>query len=204
MAQKMAINDPLSVPFALSLAQSYADMGLSGYNRLGEAFHVAQNSGEKLTEAVTTGAVSSAMTLAFSAELFVKVLHFQRSGVYPRGHDLAVLINGFPEELQASLEARYNEIVDKKPNILSLRYEMFEGEGAPPSSELIPRVADRFEEAIALASPLFVKLRYLYEEVTPGFCADIDFRWLIFLIEACRLEIDQFAGPGKITYKQSV
>lgn len=207
--RKNALNDPLSIVLALPLAQAYAHMGLRDYNEFSAMFEAAKEKNIPIPPDATTRAIATAMVLAFSAELFLKIMHFQRTGIYPQGHSLMELVEKLPNDARRSLKNRYEECVARTPKLLHLRYELFVNEPPPmPPANEHNRPPENwpghtFEEAIALASPLFVKLRYLYEEVTVGFSANVDFSWLIFLVDALGTEVLSYQdGPMKITFNK--
>lgn len=205
------MSDPLSITVALPLARAYADLGLASYNKIAQAFEEAQQCRAGLPEEVTIEAIAAAMLLSFAAELYLKILGFQRNGKYPRRvHDFLALVENLPPQVRTEVKARYEQQVANKINLLKFRYE-FAVHSSPPepiSPEVIqgPVPPDDweghvFEEAIALASPLFVKLRYLHEKMTDGFTTEIDFRWLIFLVDALQMTIYSYKdGNLKITY----
>lgn len=198
---------PLSFMFALPMARAYADLGLVAYNKLAIAFEQAQAEQKSFSNEVMTESIAAAMVLSFAAELFIKVLAYQRTGEYPRGHDLTSLIEKVPEDVRRKIKSGYEGRVARNVNVLKFEYKFAVNstEPTPPAVFQGPTPPDdwpghTFEEAIALASPLFIKLRYLYEEVTDGFIAVIDFRWLIYLVDALQVEIYTYTdGNVKIT-----
>jgi hypothetical protein len=59
---------------------------------------------------------------------------------------------------------------------------------------------DHLADAIKYSADLFVKLRYLHEDVRVGFAASIDFQSVIFLVEALRASVAGYRG-GTLTVK---
>lgn len=199
-------NDLTSFPIVLALAQGFADLGLGGYNRFAEDFRQSQEEGKQLSHDSVESAIPAATVLAFAAELFLKALSFQRTGTYPYGHDLNALVRALPESARDGLKKRYEGFVEQKRNLLKIKVEML-GHSPPEPPPSIPIgtdtrwAGDTFEQAIKIASPLFKKLRYLYEEVTVGFASEVDFLVLLFIVDALRLEISQYKdGDAKITW----
>jgi hypothetical protein len=205
----ISAKDMMSFAFALPLAQGYADLGLNGYNRFAEAFQRSQDDRVALRQEEFMRAIAPAMVLAFATEIYAKVLIFQRTGTYPRGHQLTKLVRKMPPDTLVSLTRRYNDCVERPGRPLKLTYKIDVNRVSDPAAFVLldgsGPLGDDFEKAIAGASPLFEQLRYLHEEVTCGFSTDIDFSWLLYLLDAIRSEVLQFQdGEVKITVEGGV
>jgi hypothetical protein len=192
----------ISLAIALPLAMGYADLGLNGYNEFANAFQRSQDDGVLLSQEECIKAVAPAMVLAFAIEIFAKVLVFQRTGNYPRGHKLAQLIQCLPSSAHRSLKKNYKRCMDRPGRPLKLTYQINRYKVAN-MQELTPlgdggSLGDHFEMAVAKASPLFAELRYLFEKVEIGFKADIDFSWLLYLLDAIRTEVFEYK-QGEVT-----
>jgi hypothetical protein len=192
----------MSILAALQLAKGYADLGHRGYLELNEAFERGFSDSDSLPTGVGMRAIAAAMVFSFAIEIYLKTLAFQCTGTYSGGHMLRDLADKLPFDVRKKIALKYQEQVKQKTNLLKLSYhfsmrETDESRSAPAAKNIKSSLDQwpgcTFDEAIELASPLFVKLRYLYEEVTDGFTADVDFRWLIFLLEAVRSQIHENA-----------
>jgi hypothetical protein len=194
----------MSFVLALPLAQGYADLGLNGYNRFAEAVQQAQTLGLELSAEERMKAIAPAMVLAFAIEAFFKVLVFQRTGKYPRGHELKKMIRKLPADCLTSLERRYSKCVERPGRPLKITFRIGSDTTSNSSwnglTDQDGLLGDDFETAVKNASPLFDELRYLFENVTEGFSADIDFSWLLYLLDAIRWEVLDFK-EGEIQFK---
>ncbi|WP_426805412.1 hypothetical protein [Stenotrophomonas sp. SrG] len=179
--QSDSLVDPFSIALAVPLAQAYADMGLRQYNELAEMY---KSNMEGSTNFIIDGsaAIASATVLALSAELLLKIANFQATGRYPKGHDLAALVRSLPSEQTDFLSSAYSQLVAANPNLLSFKIQLLPSGTESPAGPGETRAPMTFDDAVAQAAPLFVKLRYLYEQVTKGFDSTIDFRGLLPLV----------------------
>lgn len=173
--------DPFSISLAVPLAQAYADMGLRQYNVLAETFGTNVQGATNVT-LDGSAAIAAATVLALAAELLLKIANFQATGRYPKGHDLAALMRLLPADQTQFLNAAYDKYVTENERILSFRVQLLPPGTAAPSEVEENRVPMTLDDALSQAAPLFVKLRYLYEEVTQGFDSTIDFRCLLPLV----------------------
>ena len=189
--------DPRALVLAIPLAQGFADLGLVGYNQFANRFVGAQNKVSVLSPNDTALAVAAVTNMALAAELFVKIFLYQATGAYATGHDLAELEDQLPIDCRALLERSFERAMARKPNLLRLDLQLFEGEPPEPQTAAsINHVAD----AIKYSADLFVKLRYLHEDVRAGFAASIDFQSIIFLVEALKASVADYNG-GNLTVK---
>lgn len=179
--QSDSLVDPFSIALAVPLAQAYADMGIRQYNELAEMF---RSNMEGSTNVIFDGsaAIASATVLALSAELLLKIANFQATGSYPKGHDLAALVRSLPPGQIDFLSSAYSQLLAANPNFLSFKIQLLPSGTDSPTGPDATRAPMTFDEAVAQAAPLFVKLRYLYEKVTQGFDSTIDFRGLLPLV----------------------
>ncbi len=119
------------------------------------------------------------------------MLVFQRTASFPRGHKLKDLYKKLPIDVRESLRTRYDECVARPGRPLALRYQLNMHPAPERFEKLVESISqgDSFEIALQSASPMFEKLRYLFEEVADGFTENIDFSWLIYIVDALRTEI---------------
>lgn len=190
--------DPFSMAISLPLARAYADMGLNEYNKIAEQYRLAMENGE-IPPFDGSSAIAAASVLALSAELLFKVARFQTTGAYPKGHDLLALVKLLSDDEIKFLRAAFTKLLEENENILSVKIELLP-EGAPPASGPLPRQATlTFDEAVSIASPLFVKLRYVYENAAVGFDATVDFRCLLPLVNSLLALVEMRRGGGSWT-----
>ncbi len=193
------ITNTMSLLSALQLAKGYVELGRRSYTDLSEAFYKSTADNSPLPSGLTTRAIVAAMVLSFAIEIYLKALAFQRLGTFTRGHVLEELIDHLPSDVQAAVRQNYEDQVSNKLNFLHLRFELSTSHTKSPTENsaspgLVIDHGDEwpgrtFDEAIRLASPLFVKLRYFHEDARNGFVSEIDFRWLFYLLDAVRTEI---------------
>jgi hypothetical protein len=198
---------------ALQLAKGYAELGYGGYQDLKKAFDTKNISNDFISDNVSMRAIAAAMVFSFAIEIYLKALALQVVGTYSTGHNLEELEEKLPVETLKSVNKKYEDQARKITNMLTLAVNMSFSDVPLPTQELVPKqeltkhenCGLALEEAIALASPLFVKLRYLYEEVTDGFTAEIDFGRLICLLEAIKSEIyDNASKATELHFKFSL
>jgi hypothetical protein len=204
-SKEKLLPDIRSFALALPLAHGYADLGLREYNKFAEIFGSATDRGAALPHEKYIEAIPIATLLAFAAELYLKVLVFQRTGSYPRGHELKKIVRKIPPQTLSSLKRHYDECVQRPGRPIKLTYKINPDNQRVSPQPFLPDPhyppGDSFEQAIIGASPLFEKLRYLHEEIAVGFCIDIDFSWLFYLLDATRSEILSFQdGEVKINF----
>jgi hypothetical protein len=198
---KNQANRNMSILTALELAKGYAELGEAGYSDLAEAFEANMRGEGDIGNSVTMRAVAAAMVFSFAIEIYLKVLSFQFTGTYSEGHDLAMLVDALPNAVVKKITDRYEMQVNEKINRLKINVIFTISVNGTPTSQNpytpIPHSLDEwpghtFEEAISLAAPLFVKLRYLYENIADELITEIDFRWLTFLLAAIRSQLNEF------------
>lgn len=198
-------DDPISLAISLPLARAYADMGLGEYNKIAEQYKLGMEGGGKpVIEG--SSAIAAASVLALSAEILLKVAIFQRSRRYPKGHDLSALVKLLSDDDLTFLRTIYSSIFEKNENLLAFTVELLPA-GAPPPSGAMPRAPRMtFDEAVSVASPLFVKLRYVYENAAVGFDATVDFRCLLPLVNSllALLEAKRTGGMWTISFGEPV
>jgi hypothetical protein len=203
MPDKIGSNSKkMSLQTALELAKGYAELGHSGYHELANSFEESLRGDGTISKTVTIRTIAAAMVFSFAIEIYLKALTFQITGAYSEGHLLHELVEKLPNDAREKIAFKYKEQVDQNINLLKLNF-YFVVHGDKDQAILAPaRCVEHsldqwpghmFDEAIELASPLFVKLRYLYEDVADGFTAEVDFRWLIFLLEAIRCQLHENA-----------
>ena len=203
--RQIATDDPISLTLALPLAQAYADIGIAEYNKFAEPLAKSIRDGAKFSFAHSISAFACGTVLALSAELFLKALVFQRTGGYPSGHDLSDLVNRLPTQTRATLGERHETLKARDQSFLRVRIKLSDRspEDAPDRSDsgvsAPPKDGD-FESFVRRASPMFVRLRYVYEKATCGFSEEVDFQCLILLIENLRAEICSMKD-GTLTLK---
>jgi HEPN domain-containing protein len=213
MKTKELSTNTTSLLTALQLAKGYANLGYSGYQDL-KKFLETQNIGNDfISDNVSMRAIAAAMVFSFAIEIYLKALTLQVVGTYSIGHNLKGLIEKLPSETLKSVNGKYEDQVKKAKNMLTLTINMIFSDVPLSKPKFAPEKALKknetsgraLEEAIALASPLFVKLRYLYEEVTDEFTAEIDFGRIICLLEAIKSEIyDNASKATKLHFKFSL
>lgn len=174
----------------MTLAATYADLGLHQYNELAKVF--AQRS-TTTVPAFTGGAVSAATVLSLAVELYAKCLVYQRKRFYPQVHNITEILDYLPPEVVASVEKRYIQLQAKRPNLLKFEVGLDASHAALAAAGQLG-----FDGALCEISEMFVKLRYLHESFDSGFQLGFDFHSLLLMIDALRLEITTYNGPVKI------
>lgn len=188
---------PSSVLFAKTLADSYADMGLFEYNKLAHRFYAPPAGRESNFFDWMSQSLPTATLLAFSAELYLKVMLLQREPVFVRKHELRDLFDLLPDDCKQRNRDRFDVEMNKSLRIMTIRFEKTPRHGGPANSNPAP-AALSIDEALSTANDLFVKTRYFYESAA-SVPTEIDFRSLIFPINAFREEIGKFDGAVTIT-----
>jgi hypothetical protein len=156
---------PLSIAVADSAALGHVNTGLDQYRRFA---HLAHNRGtldnvDFFTNALQCG-VPAITNLALGLELLIKVHHFQISGQYPRGHDIAILGTSFSAPQMDTMRANYarwqnNPGVDK-----GLEFRVSGGGPERQDRAWVQPNFDTYDLAIAYIGPAYVRWRYIYEE----------------------------------------
>ena len=107
--------------------------------------------------------VCCATNLGFSLELYLKALHAQMDGTYPKEHDLAKLYATLPAKVRQPIERNYNEYARSPPVGVHVSITVAKGPESPPKwtsdaeeSKDLPSVPERSRD-------IFRSWRYLFE-----------------------------------------
>lgn len=88
---------------------------------------------------------------AFASELFLKCMHIQAHGAFPKTHDLQRLVLGLPEDVRADIEKHWNA-----------HYKSFTQAAKVVSVRNNKDLILDFNKAIASQKDTFVRLRYTF------------------------------------------
>jgi hypothetical protein len=183
---------------AARMARKYLDIGLSQYNGFAASIRPGPSSGGLigLTKEHVPDALSAAMILSFTVELYTKVLCAQRLHIFPQSHEIDVLMEYLPEDVQLSIASRYEKLLEGNRTLLA--FEIASGE----SPEFPGGAAGRgtFTEAVVSISRLFVYLRYIHEELTTDFYVRLDFHQLILMAQALVDEMDSLKEGVQVNF----
>lgn len=140
-------------------------------------------------------AVPAVTNLALSIELLLKAHHFQSSGVYPKGHDIAFLGMQFAEDQLATLRANYERNYNDSSIDKTLEFRMTT---FPPGDAWDRQAVSSYDLAIRYIGEAYKNWRYIYEEFREGMNASITFAPL-YCVATSVLEATQaFKGSQRV------
>lgn len=188
-----------SIAVADTAALGHVNSGLNLYRTFEALSNEKRQPGEQLDFSRLIEAVVPAVTnLALGLELLLKVHHFQISGEYPRGHDIAEL-GRFPDDAMNTIRANYKEIHDNRKVSKGLEFRLSGGVRGAESKPWASSDTSTFDLAIAYIGPMYVKWRYIYEEFQEETDIRIYFAPLYFAAMAVHKAIRGHRGGAKIT-----
>jgi len=189
--------------FSLHLAGlaaiGHINAGLNSYRQFEEFTNRSSEPGTNLdvNRAIELG-VPAVTNLALGLELLVKLHHFQVSGSYPFGHDIKQLGSAFSGTELANLRAIYAALYTD-PSInkgLEFRYSGGYPGREPTTWPLID--FSNYDLAIAHVGPMYVKWRYIYEEIQQEFDLRMAFGPLYFLAWTFFKAASSHSGNSKV------
>ncbi|MBG6082072.1 HEPN domain-containing protein [Rubrivivax gelatinosus] len=137
--------------------------------------------------------------LSLAVELQLKVLHFQHTGNYPRGHDIADLGSRFPESTMADLRSAYHTCYSDpaKPQFLYMTISET-GHGSRDENERVGG-PDTYDEAIVRVGRTYERWRYIYEEFGSTRELSLDFMPLAVLVKAINYCVGHYRGNTRVS-----
>ena len=191
---------PFSIAVASSVAKGHYDTGLVRYEQFRA---LASPSPERDDVAwfqqVMEVGISAVTNFALSLELSLKILHFQHTGKYPNGHDIAKLGAKFPETTLLRLRHEYARLREdpNKPQMLAFNFRGSEDRNIPQGTW--PGEAATYDEAVAKVGAAYVRWRYIYEEFGASIDVSVSFEHLIVLVKTVNLVSGSHAGNSRIS-----
>lgn len=195
MARKQP--SPFSIALADAAAIGHVNTGLDLYRRF-EALG-NQNSGPlDFNRAMELG-IPAVTNMALGLELLLKVFHFQVSGEYPRGHDIAKLGSSFPTKELERLRSNYRVLYDDPSVSKGVEFRFTGGpKGHRPKEWVVP-ATETFDQAIAYVGPMYVQWRYIYEDFQDEVEIGVTFSPLYFCAMATHRCIREHEGKSRTT-----
>jgi len=191
----------LTVAMARAMAQAHADAGLQQFNTLQAV--AAKSRDEPQTTSYLEHmhyAVPAATSLAFAAELFLKVVHFQIFHSDPHEHDLVKLYQSLPASSRSSLESRYREMYRRDLPFNVVHFALAAGhDSASIPAATVPELAT-LDLALSHLRDVFTSRRYIYETMEAPTSSGIHVKSLLCLIDALRVQIDTHKGGGRVEF----
>lgn len=191
-----------SLVVANAVAKGHYDTALARYPEFAKLvgdFHSSDDE-QRFQQLVELG-VPIITHLALSLELQLKILHFQHSGVYPRGHDISKLGSEFPPETLQVLRSEYLRL-NSDPNAPSFyAFAITAGpKDAKPDADW-PGEATSYDEALIKVGRAYEKWRYIYEEFGDTLNISFGFKVLVVLVKAVNYAVGHHPGNTRITLR---
>jgi hypothetical protein len=204
MQQSVVIPGPHSVALASSVAKGHYDTGLLRYERF-NSLSTAPHDPDEVAwfQAVLETGASAVTNLALSLELCLKILHFQHTGKYPKGHDVAKLGIGFPEATINRLRAEYARLRadPAKPVLSSFSLRGATDQNVPDGTW--PGEAPTYDDAIQKVGAAYIRWRYIFEEFDQALDVSMSFEHLILLVKTVNYATGTYEGSGRISLGSS-
>ena len=139
----MGVSGPSTYSIALAdaAALGHFNAGLSLYQSFANPPMASMDDFDRFSRAVQFG-VPAITNLALGLELFLKIHHFQIFGVYPRGHDIAILGMKFPPEQLEILRNNYASLQAHPRVDKGLEFRVSTHPPGSPGADGAWRVAD--------------------------------------------------------------
>ena len=188
-----------SIAMAEQIAIGHFNTGLNRYQLVQELVQHGEFVDEAEKAMKFAEATFPAVTnLALAVEIILKQHHFQISGVYPRGHDIATLCQNLPDESLEVMRTEYDSMQNdpKEHKGLSFRFEAGPTDRAKSDWDEIS--THTFDEAIEYIGKTYVRWRYIYEEFETEVSAQISFAPFVFVFRAVKTAIQSFKGNTKM------
>ncbi len=191
----------LTVAMARAVAQAHADAGLQQFNTLQAVAAKSRNEPQSASYVEHVHhAVPAATSLAFAAELFLKVVHFQSFHIYPHEHDLVKIYQSLPAASRDSLGTTYGEMYRRDLPMNVVHFALAAGH----DSASIPAAAapdlPTIDLALSHLRDVFTSWRYIYETMEAPTSSGIHFKALLCLIDALHVQIDAHKGGGRVEF----
>jgi len=193
-----AASSPLALPLARKVAEAHAEVGLVEFNALQGVIDAARREGRDpdFFRLVRHG-VPAVTNLTLALELLLKVLSYQHHGSYPHGHNLALIVTSLPSVSVDRMRRDFARLHSEPREFRAVRFDLAIAPGTSPHPQPPSEAGGAlFDTALANADGAYQTWRYLYEDIC-GNNIGVDFRSLLFLIEAVHSEIRNFEGNAK-------
>ena len=144
-------------------------------------------------------AIPAISNLALGLEVFLKMHHFQNTGIYPTGHDIGALATSFEETVQqglrhAYLMARETDLVQKAATL-----KMSIGEELSDLTATWPDDATDLDSAAKIIGRAYERWRYVYEELRTPLLATIAFKPLLAMVSTFDYAVRSFESEAYVS-----
>jgi len=201
MKQEVLVPGVFSIVLASAVAKGHYDTGLIRYEAFRSLPRGNQTEIDWLHQAMELS-VSAVTNLALALELQLKILHFQHTGKYPNGHDVASLGMGFPDATLKKLRAQYLSLKSdpKKPEVLTFNFRGGTSPNMPAGTS--PGEAPSYDDAVQKIGTAYVRWRYIYEKFGEALDISMSFEHLILLVKTVNFVSGHFDGNTKVTIRE--
>ena len=191
-----------SIIVANAAAKGHYDTAMSRYAEFAKSAKDANSSEDssKFQEMLAFG-IPIITHLALALEFQLKILHFQHTGIYPRGHDIAKLGSEFPSETLDALRSAYLKVLNDKAMPDFLYMAVGASSRSPEEKSPWPGDAKTYDDAILRVGRSYERWRYIYEEFGETLEITLDFKPLAVLTRAVNYCVGHFKGNGKVQVK---
>lgn len=191
-----------SIALADTAAIGHINTGVELYRQFEALAHEKRPKGHQLdfNRTIELG-VPAVTNLALGLELLLKVHHFQLSGEYPKGHDIAKLGGSFPDETLVELRKSYKRMFDDPKISNGLEFRFSGGSTGRKTPEWKETKIETYDQAIEYIGPMYVRWRYIYEEFQEDVDIRVSYGPLYFSAMSVHSVIRSHKGATRITLK---
>ncbi len=193
-----------SIHLASVTATGHINSGLASYREFEKYGNECSASDRTLdVNRIVELGVPAVTNLSLGLELLVKIHHFQIFGEYPFGHDINLLGSTFPPHDMQNLRMIYRDLYDNPETSKGLEFRYSGGMPGREPTEWPPVDFTTYDLAIAHVGPMYVRWRYIYEEIQETFDVRVAFGPLYFLAQTFHQAIRSYKGNRKVAMKDA-
>jgi len=191
-----------SIVIADCVGRGHVNAGIECHRAL-QQLYASTNGSEIEVPKVLALAIPGISNLALGLEIFLKMYHFQNTGKYTTGHDIAALATAFDPDVLQGLRRVYLSMRHHKEVESAATLKIAVGEKQDDFGAVWPEDAADFDIAASTLGRAYERWRYIYEELHAPLVASISFKPLIAMVYTLDFAIRNFRSTAFVSVGES-